>query len=114
MEGSGRNPEGEVFLVPHSSLPNPALFMVQLSPQTDSFIIQPIFWVEILLQPSHSVYHPGAGNGQVKRFACGEHICQALLVPGIPAHPEFMTREEVAVLLPSQQCPEQREEARTV
>lgn len=84
--------------MPHSSLPNSALFMVQLSPQTDSFIIQPIFWVEILLQPSHSIYHLGAGNSQVKRFACGEHVCQTLLVPGIPARPVFTTREDAAVL----------------
>lgn len=100
--------------MPHSSLPNPALFMAQLSPQTDSFIIQPIFWVEILLQPSHSIYHLGAGNGQVKRFACGEHICQTLLVPGIPAHPVFRAREEAAVLLPSQQLPMRREAVRIV
>lgn len=57
--------------MPHSSLLNPALFMVQLSPQTDSFIIQPIFWVEILLQLSHSIHHPGAGSSQVRRFTCG-------------------------------------------
>lgn len=86
--------------------------MVQLSPQTDSFIIQPILWVEILLQPSHSIYHLGTGNSQVKRFAYGEHICQTLLVPGIPAHPVFTVREEAAILLPSQQCPVQQEEAR--
>lgn len=78
--------------MPHSSLPKPELFMVQLSPQTDSFIIQPIFWVEILLQPSHSIHHQGSGDGQVKRFACRKHICQTLLGPGIPAHPLFMAR----------------------
>lgn len=100
--------------MPHSSLPNPALFMVQLSPQTDCFIIQPIFWVEILLQPSHSIYHPSAGNGQVKRFACREYFCQTLLVPSIPVHLMFTTREEAAILLPCQPCPEQREKEKVV
>lgn len=86
--------------MPHSSLPNPQLFMVQLSPQTDSFIIQPIFWVEILLQPSHSIHHLGSGNGQVKRFACRKHICQTLLDLGTPAHPLFMAREEAVSSCP--------------
>jgi len=88
--------------------------MVQLSLQTDSFIIQPIFWAEILLRPSHSIYHLGAVNGQVKRFPCGERICQTLLIPGIPAHPAFTTREDAAIILPSQQHPEQQEAARVV
>lgn len=86
--------------MPHSSLLNPELFMVQLSPQTDSFIIQPIFWVEILLQPSHSIHHQGSGNGQVKRFACRKHFCQTLLGPGIPSHPLFMAREEAVSSCP--------------
>lgn len=86
--------------MPHSSLPNPELFMVQLSPQTDSFITQPIFWVEILLQPSHSIHHQGSGNGQVKRFAGRKHICQTLLGPGTSTHPLFMAREEAVSSCP--------------
>lgn len=42
------------------------------------------------------------------------HNCQTLLVQGIPAHPIFAVQQEAAVLLPSQQCPEQREEVRMV
>lgn len=103
MEGSGRNPEGEVFSNASLFTAEPrAIYGAIIT--TDRLLYHPANILgrnPIAAQPLHTSLGPG--NGQVKRSACREHFCQTLLGPGTPYSPSVYGQGGGCVLLPSQQ-----------